>query len=751
MGAVYEAFDRKLERRVAVKVIREDAGDAELRERFWREARAAAGISHPGVCQVFEIGDDAGVGLYIVMELLVGETLAARLAKGALGIPAAIRMATEISRTLSALHERGLIHRDLKPSNVFVLADGRTKLLDFGLVRAVTPPAGDDRTHPMLTLAGALVGTPAYMAPEQINGDPIDARADLFSLAAISWEMVAGRPAFGGRSVAETLASVLREEPRPLPESARAFERVVRRSLSKAPTLRHSSAAFFASELEAVGSAAPTASAASVLRPVTEVFPAPRATGGSLPVSRLSRETFSAPRRLVVLPLRMLRPDPELDFLGFALADAVSQSLSSLGSVVVRSTAAASAFAMSPNTDLGEIARKLDVDAVVIGTILASGGRCRVSAQLVEVPSGSVLCSTTGDGSTADVFDLQDDLARRVVEALRVPLSAGSSVAVGVDRPASPEAYELFLRANAAALEANDLSVARGLYRSCLENDPNFAPAWARLARVYRLQGKYSDERWEENFRAAEDALARALEINPDLGSAHLLHAGIDVDCGRSEAAVERLLALVERRPKDAEAWSGLVLSLRYLGLNEESIAADRRARSVDPNVVTSVAHSYIALGRYEEGLAAARRPGTWSATEASLCLWSLGRAEEGLPALREFVGKATGFVKRWAEMAIAIVEGDRATALALAESMAAFRDGEGQAYFTGIAAWAGGTSFALDRLERCAAAGYGNSPFLESWNAFEPIRGEARFVAALDRMRERHRSAAARFGGSVR
>lgn len=736
MGCVYEAFDLKLERRVAIKVIRKEAADREMKERFWREARGAAGVAHPGICQVHEIGEDPAVGLYLVMELLKGETLALRISRGPLPLEQAIRITAEAARALEALHDHGLVHRDLKPSNIFVLTDGRIKILDFGLVRPVIRGDGSAETRPALTMEGALVGTPAYMAPEQINGDPIDARADLFSLAAIAWEMVAGRPAFGRQRVGETLAAVLKEEPPELPPGAASFDRVLRRSLAKSPSGRHESAAQMAHEMETLTFGART--------PSLEATGPPALT---LPM----REVPSPARRLVVLPFRMLRPDPELDFLGFALADAVSLSLSSLGTVVVRSTAAAAPFATSPLPDLAEVARKLDVDAVLFGTILAAGGRCRVSAQLVEVAGRSVLCSTTSDAPSSDIFDLQDNLSRRIVETLRVPLGGGSHPSLGGDRPANPEAYELFLRANAAALNSADFSVARGLYKKCLETDPGFAPGWARLARLRRLEGKYNPEQQEEGFRAAEEALARALAINPDLGAAHFLKAGIDVDSGRAEAAVERLLSLSVRRPRDPDPWTGLVLAFRYLGLNEESLAAHRRAEAIDRDVPSSVVQTFIMLGRYQEGLASVRGEGTWSAAEAATCLWGLGRTEEGLVRLRRFLSlDPTGFVRSWAELTQALLADRKAEVIRLARSMSRFQDSEARAYIAAYSSLCGDVALALESAEASLALGYANVWYFEHSDFFNPVREESRFQHVVAAMRRRHEAAAARFGGAI-
>ncbi|MGD8896902.1 MAG: serine/threonine-protein kinase, partial [Acidobacteriota bacterium] len=323
MGVVYEASDEQLGRTLAVKTL---AGltDDTARKRFWREARAAASVNHPNICPLYEVGEEAGLP-FIAMELLVGEPLSERVGREPLPFREAVDVTLPILDALTALHERGLVHRDLKPSNIFLTAHG-VKLVDFGLARPTIAEGLDTVvTESQLTGTGVIVGTPRYMAPEQITGDAVDTRADLFALGAILFEMVAGRPAFGGRTAVEILHATLYEQPPALTGSPAiaALDRVIRKALEKAPADRYPTARAMNDELRAVLRTSGT-EAAAIARTLT---------------------------RLVVLPFRPLRPDPETDFLGFGLSDAVSTSLSTLGSLVVRSSAAAARFA-SDSPDL---------------------------------------------------------------------------------------------------------------------------------------------------------------------------------------------------------------------------------------------------------------------------------------------------------------------------------------------------------------------------------------------------------------
>ena len=398
MGVVYAARDDRLERTIALKTLSALANDETARQRLWREARAAASVNHPNVCQIYEVGEDGG-RLFIAMELLEGEALAERLRRGPLSTSEAVPIGLGMLAALSALHARGIVHRDLKPSNVFLTAHG-VKLLDFGLARpeldgSLSPAAG-------LTRTGIVMGTPRYMAPEQVTGEAVDTRSDLFAAGAILFEMLAGRPAFSGRTIVEVLHATQHEQPPALTGSpaVAAVDRVIRRAMAKRPAERPASAEAMAEELRAIRGV----------------------DSGATP------SLAHALTRLVVLPFRVLRPDPETDFLAFSLPDAIATSLSGNASLIVRSSVVAARFG-AETPDLKALAAEADVDRVVMGTLLRSGDQLRATAQLIEAPGGTLLTSHTVQSSMGDLFRLQDDIARRVSEALSVPLSGGTAVA----------------------------------------------------------------------------------------------------------------------------------------------------------------------------------------------------------------------------------------------------------------------------------------------------------------------------------
>ena len=394
-----------------------------------------------------------------------------------------------------------------------------SKILDFGLTRTNTADLlHAQATEIGVTLAGVAVGTPGYMAPEQYIGGPVDARTDLFAMGAVMFEMLSGTRAFQGTTPMEVYAQTMHEQPPALGGSPAAtlVERVVQRALSKTPADRYPDASKMADAL--------------------------RATRQLEDGKEMRAHTIG---RLIVLPFRLLRSDPEIDFLAVSVPDAVANALTGLETLVVRSTAAAARFATEA-LDLQRIAKEADVDLVLTGSLLRAGQQIRVTVQLIKVPDGTILWSHAPQVALRDVFQLQDEIVERVVESLSVSLTAREQRRLKADVPETPTAYEYFLRGNqrllhAGVVAAEELSVARGLYDRCLEEDPRYAPAWVRLGRCHWLIGKGGEAK-QENARRAEECFRRALELNPELPLAHGLYALLEIDQGRAQDAMVRLI-----------------------------------------------------------------------------------------------------------------------------------------------------------------------------------------------------------------
>jgi TolB-like protein/tetratricopeptide (TPR) repeat protein len=723
MGVVYAARDERLERIVAVKTMSSPATDETARKRFWREARAAASINHPNVCQIHEIGEDAGT-LFIAMELLEGESLADRLRRGPLSVPDALPIALGMLAALSALHGRGLVHRDLKPSNVFLTPHG-VKILDFGLARPQFDPV------PGLTMAltqtGVALGTPRYMAPEQATGDPVDARCDLFAAGAILFEMLAGRPAFGGRTVVDVLHATLHEQPPALTGSpfVAAVDRVIRRALAKRPADRPFSADEMAEELRGVRGA----------------------TGDETPTLA---HTLT---RLVVLPFRVLRPDPETDFLAFSLPDAIATSLSGIGSLIVRSSATAARFA-GEAPDLNVLAAEAGVDRVVMGTLVRAGDQLRATAQLVEAPGGTLLTSHTIQAPLGDLFRLQDDLARRVVEALSLPLAGGVTPPTP-DAPHNARAYEFYLRANELARTYDGMTRARDLYLRTLELDPRFAPAWAHLGRCLRVIGKFVEGAGDSEEKA-EDAFRRALALDPRLTVAHKFYAHLEADIGQSQHALVRLLGEAARHGNDPELFAGLVHTCRYGGLYEESLAAHAEARRLDPNVTTSVEATLLMTGDVDRMLAL-ERPAVAAGADEGIRVMGLGlagRRDQAREALLKMRHAPIPAFHAWTEYLLAWLESRPADMHATWSRFSALNvSNDPEAMF--LQGWlfcdAGEHEAGLAHLRRAVDKGYWAAPALAGSRHFDAMRGDAVFqvlLADAEAGRRRARAAFYEAGG---
>lgn len=726
MGAVYAARDERLDRDVAVKLLH-----ADTRGSLLAEARAAARLSHPRSCQIFEIDTHEGRP-FLVMELLTGETLAARLARGPLPVDLAIDTILAILDGLDALHRLGLVHRDLKPANVFLTPHG-VKLVDFGLARPI--PANDAQTASM-TLPGLIAGTPHYMAPEQIRGATPDARSDIFSAGAMLFEAVTGRVPFRGVTAFDVLNAVLNDHPPSIAGSPAltALDRIVQRALAKAPDQRFARAADMGGALARVRQL-PHGNAAPVIR--SEV-------------------------RVAVLPFRLLRPDPEIEFLALGLADAVSHSMAQSGQCLVRSPFVAARVAETTGDDLRRIGVELDIDVVMSGTLLRSGDRVRVNAQLVDCASGRVTWSHVIEGPVGDVFDLQDAVVHVAMGALPVPASVEPTAAAPAApprhevSPRSAVAYRLFLRANQLAHAAQTWQVARDLYLECLREDPEYAPAWAQLGRMHRVVTKYhtaSRPAQDAGYAAARAALDRALAIDPDLPAAHFHFAQLETDHGHSIAALRRLLVLAERRPSDPELYAGLVLGCRYGGLLDASLAADEIAHRLDPTMPTSAVFTFWARGEYERVLATPVTDNDYDLHTAAL--WSLGRIAEArtvaLEDERRHEGRPIMFEVRRATRLI--LEGDLVQGLAQLEAVAPFdpdgrssrvRFPDGEATYFEARLWA--KAGALDRTVRAlhlaVAQGYACAPVFRHDSSFDPFRRDPAFAAVMAAVEASHAEA---------
>ncbi|MDQ6800792.1 MAG: serine/threonine-protein kinase, partial [Acidobacteriota bacterium] len=495
MGEVWRARDRRLQRDVAIKVLPEVmTGVAGAVERFEREARSVAALSHPNILAIHDFGNADGIA-YAVMELLEGATLRDRLSESIPALSRTLDWAQQIAQGLSAAHERGIIHRDLKPENVFVTRDGLVKILDFGLARQESAVSFDDDTMVARTSPGTLIGTVGYLSPEQARGEPADVRSDIFSFGAVFYEMLTGQQAFARASGAETLVAVLREEPKTLAECGRAtpaeVEDILRHCLEKNRDERFRSARdlVFALRLAIRAASLPSVDA-----------PAPRHSEPS-EVS------------IAVLPFRNIGSTAETEYFSDGMTEEVINSISNIPSLRVAARTSSFAF-KKRDDDVRKIGRELGVGMVLEGSVRQSGQRLRVSAQLINVESGYQVWSDRWDRDMADVFAVQDEIAQAIASTFRLKHAhADGSGAAG--KTQNVEAYDRYLKGR-YLLAGRRAAEAIAEFESAVERDPDFVDAHTALADAWAIRGYYGGvptwEAWARGRAAADEAE----RINPD-------------------------------------------------------------------------------------------------------------------------------------------------------------------------------------------------------------------------------------------
>ena len=622
MGEVYRARDTRLGRDVALKVMPAAlAGDAERIERFRREARAAAALSHPNIVTLHSIEEAEGV-TFLTMELVEGEGLDRLVPATGMPIERVVDIGVELAAALAAAHEKGIVHRDLKPANVMVDAGGHVKVLDFGLAKVEGPAPGDGMvrdTTLLGTQAGALLGTLPYMAPEQLRGDRVDARTDLFALGVLLFELATGERPFRGTNGAELSGAILRDPPPGLvarrPQAPADLERIVSRCLEKDPRDRYAAASVVHDELR-------------LLR---------RGSGAQLAAGGTAAGRPDA--AIAVLPFSDMSPGRDQEALCEGMAEEIMTAL--VGIAGLRVAARASAFrAKREGHDPEAIARLLRVGIVLDGSVRTAGKRLRVTAQLVDAASGFQLWSERYDRDAEDLFAVQDDIASAVVGAVRSRLGAASAAAPRRESFASLEAYQAYLRARHLRYSKNDPRGALQCYEQAVALDPACAPAWVGMAEVHWLFCFYSMVPVPEASARARAALATAVGLFGDTADASYV-SGLAAFFERRWSESRRfLLRAIELDPHHTESrcWLG-TLSVAQ-GRYDEGAAHFEWARAIDP--LAAYPYGMSGLGALQ-----ARRPATAQRfaeqglafdPDHPLSLWILGMSLTGQGRVEEAI-----------------------------------------------------------------------------------------------------------------
>ncbi len=654
MGEVYRARDTRLAREVAVKVLPEHlARDADLARRFEREAKAVAALSHPNILTLYDVGTHGDIS-YAVTELLEGETLAARLARGPLPWPAAVEIATAVAEGLSAAHSRGIIHRDLKPQNIFLTSDGRAKILDFGLARqklvASRPEETSVPTEAALTDPGWVMGTAAYMSPEQVRGEPADVPSDIFSLGCVLYEAASGQRPFRGKTPAETMASILRDPAPTLSEEnsdvPQEISVLTAHCLEKEPNNRFQSARDLA----------------FALRAAREAAAAPKTPSG-----RQRRAIDS----LAILPFANASGDPEAEYLSDGITETIISQLSRLPHLRVMARSTVFRYKGS-GVDPLAAGRELKVGAVVTGRVFHRGDDLIIKTELVDLADGSQLWGERYARKIADVLAIENEIAERISETLRLKLTGEEKERLSRPSTESQEAYRLYLRGRFFWNKRTEEGLRRGIeyFRQAIDVDPGYAVAYVGMAHSYAVLGFHTIVPPGEAFPRAKAAALEALEIDPSLAEAraplaYALHY-YDWNWTESEREFKRCL---EANPQDATAHNYYANLLTLLGRFEEALAEWRRAQELDPlSLIIRAATGWTLYfaRRYEEAIHEAEKALEMDSTFAvarrvlGLSFQKTSRPDKAVEELRKAFELSGGSTQYLADLAHAFATAGR-------------------------------------------------------------------------------------------
>jgi len=721
MGRVYAAEDLRLGRRVALKLLPEDlAGVPGHVERFQREARLLAAVNHPNVITVHSVEEVDGRA-FITMELVEGDTLVQRIRPGGLPLDELLAIAVPLAEALAAAHANGIVHRDLKPANVMIGRDGRLKVVDFGIAR---PDRANSDERAPLTGAGLVLGTPSYMAPEQLKGEAIDARADLFAFAVLVYELATGSRPFTGRSDADVVSAVLRDPPPPLrrqrldlPEQ---LQDILSACLQKDPARRTDSAATVARALQALRT-------------------------GQMAAIAPSRPEIAA---LAVLPLREIG-DRSDDLVADGITEALIADLARASGLKVISRSSVMRFRDSDEPPQ-EIARRLGVDALVMGSVRRSGNRIRISVELIDPASERVLWADRYDRDLEDVLRLQDEMARAIADGVNANVGQRNEPVPATPRQVDPAVYLLDLKGRAQVETRTPASFRAALshFHEALARDPSYGPSWVGVVRARNLQVNYGLEAPDAVRAEMDTALARAREFAADPAEVLAEHAQSlwqgEYDWVGADAQFCRALAIA---PNHARVWYWRGIALGSGGHFDAAFECLDRAESLDPLSYFMRAARALLLyqaNRLQEALAPAREVVEFSPDHLS-AYWILGMVHSALGNYDEAIAHAQYAASRMGRIGRAIAYLGLAYARSgrHEEARGVLRELESQPghyvppYFGAIVLQGlGETEQALARLEHALATRDSMLRDLRVDRAWDALRDEPRFVALQARMR---------------
>jgi len=633
MGVVYKAVDTRLNRAVALKFLPDNMlQDAQALERFHREARAASALNHPGICTIYDIGEQHGRG-FIAMEFIDGETLRSHIHGTALPLEETLKLGIQIADALDAAHAQGIIHRDIKPANIFVTKRGQAKVLDFGLAKLV--PKGVARTGADFggelpgssSIVGIISGTPSYMSPEQVRGDNLDQRTDIFSLGLLLYEMATGRQAFSGGTGGRIIEAVLTRSPVPPrsinPDISPRLEQIINKALHKDRDQRYQHAADIRADLQrlerdndTVGISA-NKFAPPILRSTTSHL---HSTGkhtarnstpqtGAVRSERVSKIIDS----LAVLPFENASRDPQNEYLSDGIAGSLINILATVPKLRVIAQSTVFRYKGRP-IDPQAVGRELNVRAVLTGRIMQSGGSLRIGTELVDVATGSQLWGAQYDRKPGDIFAIQDEISNEISGKLRLKLTRAEKKRLTKHQTDDAGAYRLYLKGRHHWNRWTEDGFYKAIeyFQQAVEKDPGYALAYTGLADSYVLLGWNSYLPPKEAFPKGKMAAMRALRLDPNLGEAHTPLAALlwlhDWQWQEAQREFERSLALNPAHPTASHWYAEYLMTM---GRHVEAIGRIKNSQELDPlSLIISVAigRDFYMARRYDDALEQLRR-----------------------------------------------------------------------------------------------------------------------------------------------
>jgi eukaryotic-like serine/threonine-protein kinase len=768
MGAVFLAHDTRLHRLVALKILDGHADGVASGERLLREARNAAALNHQGICAIHEVGEAGGTA-FIAMEYVGGRSLAERIEAGALPLEEALRLGIQAADALAHAHVHGVVHRDFKAANAILTDEGVLKVVDFGVARRSDALLASATSMSTLVPPGVAAGTPYAMAPEQVRGDPADARSDIWALGVLLFEMVTGATPFRGATLPALYSSILTDSPAPLPALIPVGLRaVIERCLEKEPALRYQHAKEVRAALEAIQ--ADTVSPWVAWRYHLRRWPLLAAAASLAAVAALLvgldvggvRERLAGispappPIKLAVLPFENLTGDPEQEYLSDGLTEELITQLGRLHPQRLSVIARTSAMRYKDrSTPLEQIGRELGVDYVLEGSARREGSRVRISATLIHVADQTQRWTESFDRELAGILALQHDVARGVAHSLALALLPAEEARLAGASRIDPEAYEAYLR-GLGYLERGTTATrqtALHFFERALEKDSTFAlahlgirQAWAGL----RQAGVVPSSEAVPKMRAA---LARALDLDDKLPE---VHYALAAEATWTEwdwrAAEEHFRRAIDLNPNYAEARAFYAHYLHIMGRPEEAMMQAERALELDPlNPVTHAitGGSFLMVRRYDEAIAHFQTvlrlsPGSMNGLNGlSNALHYAERYEEALAAERESVRAGRGDPELEEVLGRGFVEAGYQEAMGQGAALLAERARSQHVPATRVARLylrAGDNERALEWLERAYEARDPGLPYIGSGHKdFDPLRDHPRFRALLREMNLPH------------